>query len=98
MKNSLKKGIVAVALASTMVIPMVVSASADELTGGAVRYSYNLYSGWADHEHHSISVRIQSSNGSASQSGWGHAETRAIYGEHGRVYYNDGTTSTSKGY
>lgn len=56
MKNSLKKGIVAIALASTMVIPMVVSASADELTGDVGRYEPTLHYAWADHEHYIVTA------------------------------------------
>lgn len=81
-----------------MAVPMIAAASSSKLDGGPGSYSYNLHYGWADHEHYSVSVRIQSGGNSASRSGWGHAQTSAIYGQHGRVYYSDGTTSSSTGY
>ena len=46
MKNSLKKGIVAVALASSMVIPAAVSATADYLNGGHGSYEPTLHYAW----------------------------------------------------
>lgn len=85
MKNSIKKSIMLMALGAVMVASIAASAASSYLTGGVTPLAYNLHSAWADHEHYTVTATIdKGKKNKYSQTGWGHASTRATYGgEHG---------------
>lgn len=81
MKNAVKKAITGVILASSLMIPVVSSAS-ETLSKGLTTYSASSHAAWG-HSTTSATVyaRIQSEHGdSGVQGGWRGVTTSAVYG------------------
>lgn len=96
MKNTLKKKIIGVALATVMVVPTVASAAYGSLTGGGVRLSAYVHYAYADYSYNMVYARLVKGSGDTGyRYGWQSVTTPTIENtsSYGTAYYGCDTES-----